>query len=664
MFDNKESRDAADRLGEIWDDVTRGDGNVASPGDRDAALAGRLQQMVPPLNDTTRERMRARVLASQRGEAPTMTPTALVDPTGLIAPLPQQPRSIPRPHRADHPIMRIAAMILLALSIAGAWLGIRSFSGSNDPSTPVQGALFATPTSDEEVAFRETVLLHEVAPVGESRQFMAVILRVTLPVGSTWDLGEYSLALDPYPMSFYVESGEMTVNQNGSSTVLGPEGSFNNGVPGTIENKGSDPLTLVVLLLGGATDSGGDQIGPYPEGARVDVLGNVPVSQPLGFTTVVNFSRAFSNMPDSDPISADANETVAFVAVNSGTMNVNVSAGSEVALGEFGAMKEVPYAPSSGGSITLDAGDTITANVGSSIGGSALHEGTDLVSVYLLTILQQSPEQVAANANAGGSSIDWTIPSPANKVGMAISSIALEPGAEWSYDFDGVTQVQVISGSVSVGFDADNLTQVTPGEYVAGSGSGTYTIRNTGTTVATVLRATMSVFTAAPEGDGSNLPEGVTVETLAHEQVPATPGDVTIHFGPQTIEADSTQSTDSELGASLMIVTDGSIAFSAPMDSEVSVILNPDNAESAIAEQANNPDASFTLRAGDVVVVPHGSSYSLTSAAGQSAWMIWYWFQPVESDATPTPAPNTDLSETPTPAPFAMDAAPTPTPSS
>ncbi|MGH2549259.1 MAG: hypothetical protein ACRDHN_07705, partial [Thermomicrobiales bacterium] len=68
MFDSKDSRDAADRLGEIWDDVTRTGGDAASPGYRDAALAGRLQQMVPPLNDTTRERMRARVLASQRGE--------------------------------------------------------------------------------------------------------------------------------------------------------------------------------------------------------------------------------------------------------------------------------------------------------------------------------------------------------------------------------------------------------------------------------------------------------------------------------------------------------------------------------------------------------------------------------------------------------------------
>lgn len=280
----------------------------------------------------------------------------------------------------------------------------------------------------------------------------------------------------------------------------------------------------------------------------------------------------------------------------------------------------------------------------------------------MLTTRQQSPEEVAANANANGSSIDWTIPEGESYGGMILRSITLQPGAEWRYEFDGVAQFQSITGNVSVGFAADGLTQLTPGQYAASAGSGGLVIQNTGTNAAIVLQAAMSIGTITPETFGGVIPDGVTPVLIAGAQVSVAPGNITVHFGPLTVEADSTTSTDSELGGSMFAVTDGRLSLT-PVSGDIRLIRPVEGNTSAV-------DASIlvvrplVVNSGQSVVIPQGAAYWMTSDTEGNASLLWFWFEPADSVATPSPAANTDFGSTPTPASAAADEAsgPTPTP--
>lgn len=635
MFDDDTSREAADRLGQVWDDVTRGGGDRnRTPDGDDAAFAGYLQRLTPRPNDTTRERMRARVLASQRGEADFMDATSF-DSRGLIAPLPQQPRIAPKRPRLgtlDSPLMRIAAMILLALAIAGTWFGLRSFDGGEETPTPVQGALIATPEpGTEEVGFRETVLLHEIAAVGQSREFTASISRVTMPAGSDWYFDSVVLSLDAFPIGFYVESGTLTVNQGETSTEVKTEEGFNNGRPSSLHNPGSEPVTFIMLVL----HADGDILPTLPGNMTSELLGDVPISQPLGSVTNVNFSRGFSNMPDSDPIGMGGSETVAFVAVNYGSMTVEAPVGSEIARGTVGGDIQ-SFAPASGYPITLDAGDTVTANTGSAIGGQANHQGTEMVSSYVLTIRQESPEEVAQQQLADGADITWTIPAGSNgNAGMMMRTITLQPGAEWSYQFDGVVQYQNIAGNVSVGLGSGELTQLTTGQYISQSGSGELVIRNTGTTLATLLQASMMLGNLTPEDVGPVPPDGVTARLVAAGQVPVAAGAVEIHLATGSVSTGSTLSTESELGATLFAVTSGSVAFT-PVSGDIDIVPRIDS-DTGVADAVASPvaGAPAVLNVGDAAIVRKDASYSMTGSGNQEGQLLWFWFQPADTDATP-----------------------------
>jgi hypothetical protein len=656
MFDNKESRDAADRLGELWDDVTRAGGDVASPGDRDAALAGRLQQMVPPLNDTTRERMRARVLASQRGEAPPMTATP-INPGGAIAPLPQQPRSTSRPHRADHPIMRIAAMILLALSIGAVWLGLRSFSGGEKQPTPVQGALFATPNGEDEVAFRETVLLHDVAAVGAMREFTVSIDRVTLPAMSVFDFSGASLSTDANPISFYVESGTLTVVTNGVISSFGPEQASDAGVPDELRVESPEPVTFIMLTLVG----GRDIVPVPPADATVESLGKVPVKQPLGSVTTVNFSRTFVNVPGADPISMSGPETVAFVAVNSGSLSVQALAGDRIKVHEDGD-SAVMFTPATGDEITLGAGDSVTADIGSKIDGKTSVIGSEMLSAYVLTILQQSPQDIAEQQLAAGASIDWTIPEGASTASMLVRTITLQPGVEWHYPFDGVVQYQGYSGSVSIQLGNSNTQILSTGQLASQSGSGDIVISNNGPGVAVIFQASIAIGDQTTESMGGTLAEGIAINSSAFGQTPVEPGVVTVTLGEQAIDNTSSQSNASELGASLIFVSEGNAVFT-PMSGDIEIGRTQSANEIGTPitdEPATSP--STTLLEGDSAMIPQDAAYLITGASEHVSRFIWFSFTPVESEATPTPVANTDLVTTPTPASIAVDEASSPTP--
>lgn len=631
MFDDDKARDAADRLGQIWDDVTRAGGNPTADRD-DAAFAGRLQRLAPSLDDTTRGRMRARVLASQRGEARSMSRSLSFKPSAPRAPRPMTGTKSTRSMapRLDRPFMRIAAMILLALAIGGTWLGLRSFNSGDETPTPVQGAVVATPENgQDEIGYRESVLVQEVPVAGVSRAFTVDITRVTLPPGSSYGVRPGSLDLSPNPIGFYVLAGNLRVTANGTVTDIGPGGSWQNGIPTEIRSATNGNVTFIQLTLLGENENR----LVLPENATAVALGQVPVSQPLGSITTVNFSRMASNMPDMDIIGSGTKDIVAFVAVNSGKLTLAPASGSEIAQGTFGNLAE--FAASDGAPLTLTAGDTLTANSSSSLASRGTMIGDELMTGFVLTLLHASPAEVAAETMANGSSIDWTVPANATTAGMAMSSITLPPGAEWSYQFDGATLVQVVSGTISVGFDASSLTSVSTGQYAQETGSGIYLIRNTGNAVATVLRATMSAFTAVPEMDAS-LPGGVEVETIANERLPITPGTVTIHFGPQIAYLDSMLSTEFELGGSLFVVTGGGVAFT-PKSDDVEIILSPDHANpaetSSPAAGISNP--TLTLGTGDVARIPNGGAYSLTAAGNADATLLWFWFEPAESDATP-----------------------------
>ena len=153
---------------------------------------------------------------------------------------------------------------------------------------------------------------------------------------------------------------------------------------------------------------------------------------------------------------------------------------------------------------------------------------------------------------------------------------------------------------------------------------------------ASVLQVSMSIGTLTSDDIGGVPPDGVFRQFITSGQVPVTPGDIEIHLNKQTISVGSTLSTDSELGASLISVQGGPISFT-PLGGDISIVPRTERGanvpSTATVPPAGEPTA---LSLGDTAIIREGASYSLTGYGTGESQLLWFWFEPAETSATPS----------------------------
>jgi hypothetical protein len=421
-----------------------------------------------------------------------------------------------------------------------------------------------------------------------------------------------------------------------------------------VQNASTGNVTFIQMTL----LADGETSPVLPENATSVAYGQIPVTQPLGSVTTINFSRMASNMPDMEMIGSGSSETTAFVAVNSGELTLTPVGGAEIAQGTFGNLAN--FAPADGNAIIMKAGDTLIANANSSLASRGTETGDELMTGFVLTVLNMSPEDIAAELMLNPAVVDWDVPAGTEKVSFTVHSLTLQPNTELSVPLNGAVILQAISGGTEATFGDDSTQRITVGGYTTGVATGNLVIRNSSELESTLLLVTVVPGITDVNSLMGSLPEGVSGNVLAFGQTPISGGQHTISLGTQAIDNTSGMGVPGVEGAEILILTDGDLVFT-PTEGDV---LVPGAADAAALVATPVPTGtSMTLSTGAFAIVANGGGYEITGASDRETAFISLSIRPVVSDATPTPAANMNLAETPTPAPIMVEKlSPTPTP--
>jgi len=271
---------AAERLDALWDRLIAGEAEPAHPSDgADAAFIATLMNQTPRLGEPARHRIRHRVFASTEGATTAMSAPGLSLPNSgdLIAPIPNSSRPAIRPRFIDQPLLRVAAMLLLAVSLVGGWAIFR-----DDGDGPLRGIThfpaghLASNDSTPSPAVSEPIdgpMIWSVAPTeldlpDEETEVRLLLNEVTIEPGASWEV--------PYDTAnlLRVISGNLTITgrsgSNATELTAGTQASFGSGVALTLANHGTEPVVLThgLVLLPDA----GEFTADLPTGVAVEPL--------------------------------------------------------------------------------------------------------------------------------------------------------------------------------------------------------------------------------------------------------------------------------------------------------------------------------------------------------------------------------------------------------
>ncbi|MCC6703828.1 MAG: hypothetical protein IT334_03060 [Thermomicrobiales bacterium] len=242
---------AAERLDALWDRLIAGEAESTHPSDgADAAFIATLMNQTPRLREPARHRIRHRVFASTEGATAAMSAPGLSYPNDgdLIAPIPNSSRPVIRRRFFDQPLLRVAAMLLLAVSLVGGWAIFR-----DDGDGPLRGVTYfpaghlsdndSTPQASEVVPQPEGfAFANDTIELGEEGPAYLGLFHVIIDPGASWQ------APDGRGGITWIQFGEVTIaNESTGETgnlLTGDITTSERNAP-TITNTGSDPAHVI-----------------------------------------------------------------------------------------------------------------------------------------------------------------------------------------------------------------------------------------------------------------------------------------------------------------------------------------------------------------------------------------------------------------------------------
>lgn len=635
----RDSRQAADRLDALWDDVGRaGAGHIPATADgdvADASFVAYLDLLVPPADLAARERIRRAVFGARK-EHPLTQPAALFNVHSDRA------ESATRPgHRASRRWWRVplaaveaATAVALIIAVAGAILLLRpGDDGSFLPAASNLGTPPGTPAAGEE---RTSLLTLELDSTAADTALTVTLRRLTIPPDARWDFVDDAFPAVPVPINQYVESGTLTVGFRGQEQAVAAGSNFKvAGGPEYIRNGETEPVVMLQAVVHPS-----DQPPPTPPtGVTIEQIGTVPLSaSPADSRTLIALHRGTFQGAGEPAIPSYRKQITVFAAVESGSLLTQTARDATVSYGSIGEPRErVPYTPPTfvpapDDSTVLRSGQTITTGPSFLITGSAIQGDAPVTTLFLNVQVQMNAERLA-NDPMTGSSIEWET-SASGRTGFMLQQLTLAPGSTLSHDVDGVLHYRVVQGTVRVAFEGQEAQDLGPDGRTAYAGTGHIELASTGSDEAVVIVGLVyaeghddgitreqreGAITDTPLGSGiAVLPVGSAIVSLAPVVVPSDPGDATSQYLVN--------------GASLVAVTSGSAQVTR-LAGQVE-IASGEGADPLRLGEAN------PIGTHDAVFAQPNSSYRLERADPPASLIVALSVTPVDPAAAPSASPS------------------------
>lgn len=608
MFSDRDANDAA-RLDELWDDFADQPTDSTEPFARFIHL---IEEGAPTMTQPQRERVLGKVQfpASIGAKAIAVASTAFQQVGATMPRIAEKSVDVPRLRRRklEHPVLQIAATILLLIGMAGAWFVARP-DNTEEQSSP--GIAVGSPSTEDQSQSTFLASL-EVPRSNASQNLQLTIRRITLAPGAIWELEtSKSLFADRGIVSGMVRTRDDT---GYTFDIEGPSsfGLTDNNLA-AIENIGDSDAVLIEL----SASSTAQVLPKVPEAITADVVGLTTYTTLSGQGAMFILTRAVGHQ-------------IASAEVNSSTFPTILGV---VESGSFRWSADLPIlesTPGAGAGFTpgyYPAGSVIVSRPG---GFSDLYANSDDSSILLLSVRTITPQDVAEWGESSA------ITSSGESMSLDIRTVTIQPGGEFSFRMDGSVLAWGLSGTASISSDLSiDAVAIVPELFSSATWATRFTISALGNQPATFVLARVS---RDPIEELDN--QSTTYNQSASGSVVMPRGIVDARLSLAFSSVRSSSFLDQE--AQIALVTGGNFEFTPITEMNVNTAGEPQ----ILAPFSD----SINLTTGDSYIAEPGDSFGLISLDWESQIIkLTLTLRPSAGpgSSTPVPASSTPQANVP-----------------
>lgn len=624
-----DSRFGPDHLDDLWDEFISNGGAGSSHRTSDTAqFLARLEQEAPMINSLQRDRIYKLVQfpASNEGSGGIVFLSPLAGGSTPVE-IPSHPARMPRGHIAEHPVLQVAATILLLLGILSVWLVIRS---GNTTERSLPGAAISSPMTEQSSTppFLMSVV---VPPAADPQNLLVFIRQIELAPGMRWEIPTEFQGGESFIVRRFLDTGTVLVKSSNGLRFTPTEDTpldFS-GNPTAIENTGNTNAAILELIV----STGETALPEPPSGSQVihqSVMG-YEVASGNGVTFVL---ARVAEPSDYQPGVNSSTHPVIQALVESGSYTFTPNDGTAWP-GQSPAST-----PISGGTQTLNVGESLHSEPGHFPTMQAEGDGASLLLLGARTV-------TSADVAQGGTAL--VVPGSDGRTSVALLEITLPPGTDWTTTGLGSSQFWVKSGTVVFSNSASQTQhEQNAGTFFTASAANQTlapTISNPGSEPAVVIQGTVFPAASFSSIDNIGTAHNATVRWLAFDtqNVPTWPGELTLNLRSLNDPGGASYSFQ-EIRIGTILNGEGGVVS---LGGEVSVLQRPPlnlNVTPDLTPESLSLGNSVSVAKGSAIIMHPYSGLQIYSSAdaGEILWLSFVSIPPT-SEAAAAQALHDDI---------------------